>query len=323
MEDLMLSSSQSSVNLGKNAQNAIIRNSGGSDAGFRSTVTTLFAGVAGLGGLLAATVDPALGVGVVVAGSFLSILSATSLRLVKEWERLVVLRLGKFQEVKRPGVTFLIPIIDQVAACIDTRVQVTSFVAQQTLTKDTVPVDVDAVLFWYVFDVKKASLEVADFGLAVSWAAQTALRDMIGRSLLAELLSERGALEKFLQQAIDERTEAWGVQVQAVEVRDVQIPLSLQDAMSREAQAEREKKARIILSEAEMEIAANFLSAAKQYESNPTAMTLRGWNIIREGLKEKGNVILIPTDTLNSLGSAGGALALKQHMEQQAKASGE
>lgn len=232
--------------------------------------------------------------------------------VVKEWERLIILRLGKFQGVRKPGLTILLPVIDRVVARIDTRVQVTPFQAQQTLTKDTVPVDVDAVLFWYVFDVKKASLEVTDYNLAVSWAAQTALRDIIGRSILAELLSERATLEQLLQEIIEQRTNAWGVQIQAVEVRDVQIPASLQDAMSREAQAEREKKARVILSEAEKEIAANFVNAAKQYEENQTALMLRGWNIIREGLKEKGNVVLIPTDTLNSLGTAGGALALKQ-----------
>ncbi len=289
-----------------------------SDLSFRTTVSAGFFALTTVGAVLT-TLNIPLGLGLIALTSIAGVLSLTSLRLVKEWERLVVLRLGKFQAVEKPGLVFLIPVVDQTAACIDTRVQVTPFMAQQTLTKDTVPVDVDAVLFWYVFDVKKAALEVSDFALAVSWAAQTALRDIIGRSLLAELLAERATLEKLLQQLIDERAATWGIQIQAVEVRDVQIPVNLQDAMSREAQAEREKKARIILSEAEMEIAANFLNAANQYDTNQTALTLRGWNIIREGLKEKGNVILIPTDTLNSLGNAGGAMALKQFMDQQAK----
>jgi regulator of protease activity HflC (stomatin/prohibitin superfamily) len=283
------------------------------DGGFRAAIATGF-GLLGVGSLVLAPTT--VGVSLAVVSFVLGVLAVSCLRLVNEWDRLIVLRLGKFHEIKKPGLIFLLPVIDRIAARIDTRVQVSPFEAQQTLTRDTVPVDVDAVLFWYVFDVKKASLEVADYSLAVTWAAQTALRDIIGRSLLAELLSERATLEKLLQQIIEERTAAWGIQLQAVEVRDVQIPENLQDAMSREAQAEREKKARVILSEAEKEIAANFLDAANQYESNKTALTLRGWNIIREGLKEKGNVVLIPTDTLNSLGTAGSALALQNWVQQ-------
>jgi regulator of protease activity HflC (stomatin/prohibitin superfamily) len=286
-----------------------------SDMGFRQTIAGFFSLLVALGVILFPT-SPGMAIALVIAGVLLSTLSVSCIRLVNEWERLVILRLGKFRGIRKPGLVFLIPVLDRVATRIDTRVQVMPFAAQQTLTKDTVPVDVDAVLFWYVFDVKKASLEVTDYALAVSWASQTALRDIIGRSILAELLSERSSLEHLLQKLIGDRTNAWGVQIQSVEVRDVQIPDSLQDAMSREAQAEREKKARVILSEAEKEIASNFLEAAQQYDSNQTALTLRGWNIIREGLKEKGNVVLIPTNTLNSLGDAGSALAMRQWMNQ-------
>lgn len=289
------------------------------EASLRSAVSALFFGIAGIIGATLVPSAPVEGIALAGLAGVLGLISVTSLRLVNEWERLVILRLGKFHEIKPAGLTFLLPLVDNIAARIDTRVQVSPFVAEQTLSRDTVPVDVDAVLFWYVFDVKKAALEVTDFPLAVSLSAQTALRDIIGRSMLAELLSEREKLEKFLQKAISERSAAWGIQIQSVEVRDVKIPDSLQDAMSREAQAEREKKARVILSEAEREIAANFLEAAQQYESNSIALTLRGWNIIREGLKEKGNVVLIPTDTLNSLGSAGAALAMQQYFDQSAQ----
>jgi len=281
------------------------------EQGLRSAAVSV-CGFLGLVGAAIAASSPIAGVSLIALAAISGVVCASCLCLVNEWERLVILRLGKFHAVQPAGLLLLLPVLDQVVARIDTRVQVTPFAAQQTLTRDTVPVDVDAVLFWYVFDVKKASLEVADYGLAVSWAAQTALRDIIGRSILAELLSERASLEKLLKETIAERTIAWGIQIQAVEVRDVQIPASLQDAMSREAQAEREKKARVILSEAEREVAANFLSAAQLYENNSVALTLRGWNIIREGLKEKGNVVLIPTDNLNSLGTAGSALALRQ-----------
>jgi regulator of protease activity HflC (stomatin/prohibitin superfamily) len=285
-----------------------------SDMAFRQTVASLFALPGGLGVILLNSGAATIGMLLIVLSVIGYVLSFSCLRLVNEWERLVVLRLGKFRGIRKPGMVLLFPLLDRVAARIDTRVQVNPFQAQQTLTRDTVPVDVDAVLFWYVFDAKKAALEVTDYSLAVAWASQTALRDIIGRSLLAELLSERTGLEKLLQELIVERANVWGIQIQAVEVRDVSIPAILQDAMSREAQAEREKKARVILSEAEKEIATNFLDAAKLYEHNQIALTLRGWNIIREGLKEKGNVVLIPTDTLNSLGDAGTAIALKQYL---------
>lgn len=287
-----------------------------SDFKIRSAAMTAGIGLAALGAL-AIPALPAVGAALVALGGLGAALGYTSLRLVNEWERLVVLRLGKYQDTRSAGLTVLVPILDGVAARIDTRIQVAPFDAQETLTRDTVPVDVDAVLFWYVYDVKKAALEVSDYTLAVSLAAQTALRDIIGRSLLGELLSERSTLEQRLAETIQERTATWGVNIQSVEIRDVAIPASLQDAMSREAQAEREKRSRIILSQAELEIAENFRLAAEQYEVNPTALTLRGWNIIREGLKEQGNVVLIPTDTLNSLGNPGAALALRQMAQQQ------
>ena len=209
-------------------------------------------------------------------------------QIAQQWERAVVLRLGNYTGLRGPGLFWIIPGIDQVSSWIDQRIITTSFAAEQTLTSDTVPVNVDAVLFWMVYDPEKAALEVQDYKLAVSWAAQTALRDIIGRTPLTVLLRGREQIEAQLQKLIDERSNPWGVTVQSVEMRDVVIPESLQDAMSREAQAAREKEARIILGQAEVEIAHLFAQAAQSYEHNPTALHLRAMNILYEGLKEKG-----------------------------------
>jgi regulator of protease activity HflC (stomatin/prohibitin superfamily) len=206
------------------------------------------------------------------------------------------------------------PFIDSVSSWIDQRTITTSFAAEQTLTSDTVPVNVDAVLCWLVHDVQKAALEVQDYGQAVSWAAQTALRDIIGRTTLTDLLRGRERIEAELQQLIDQRSNPWGVTVSSVEMRDVVIPGALQDAMSREAQAAREKQARIILGQAEMEIAHSFEEAAKSYQHNPTALHLRAMNMLYEGLKEKGALMLIPSSAVESMGMGGlmGAAALRQ-----------
>jgi regulator of protease activity HflC (stomatin/prohibitin superfamily) len=245
---------------------------------------------------------------------FVGVVLAQSPRIAKQWERAVVLRLGRFVGLRGPGLFWIVPFVDSVASRIDQRTITTSFAAEQTLTSDTVPVNVDAVLFWMVHDVQKAALEVQNYAQAVSWAAQTALRDIIGRTTLTDLLRGRERIEAELQQLIDQRSNPWGVTVSSVEMRDIVIPGALQDAMSREAQAAREKQARIILGQAEMEIAHSFQEAAKSYHDNPTALHLRAMNMLYEGLKEKGALMLIPSSAVESMGMGGlmGAAALQQ-----------
>jgi regulator of protease activity HflC (stomatin/prohibitin superfamily) len=248
----------------------------------------------------------------VVVAAVVAFLVLLSLQIAQAWERAVILRAGKFARVSGPGIFFLVPIIDTVAAWIDQRVQTTSFNAEQTLTKDTVPVDVDAILFWVAWDPRKAALEVASYREAIAWAAQTALRDIIGTTTLAELLSDRQAVDTRLQQTIDARTTPWGITVQSVEVRDITIPQVLQDAMSRQAQAERERQARVILGEAENQIAQAFVDAAKAYEGNPIALHLRAMNMLYEGLKERGAMIVVPSTAVETmgLGTIGGIAGL-------------
>lgn len=247
-------------------------------------------------------------------GLLLGLILAQSPKVAKQWERGVVLRLGKYIGLRGPGLFWIVPLIDSVTTWIDQRVITTNFNAEETLTSDTVPVNVDAVLFWMVFDPEKAALEVQDYARAVSWAAQTALRDIIGRTALTDLLRGREKVEDELQKLIDERCTPWGVTVQSVEMRDVVIPTSLQDAMSREAQASREKQARIILGQAEVEIANLFQEASRSYHDNPTALHLRAMNILYEGLKEKGALMLVPSTAVESMGLGGmlGAAANRQ-----------
>jgi regulator of protease activity HflC (stomatin/prohibitin superfamily) len=235
-------------------------------------------------------------------------------RIAQQWERAVVLRFGRFIGLRGPGLFWIVPFMDRVSSWIDQRTITTSFAAEQTLTADTVPVNVDAVLFWMVHDAQKAALEVQDYAQAVSWAAQTALRDIIGRTTLTDLLRGRERIESELQALIDQRSNPWGVTVSSVEMRDVVIPGALQDAMSREAQAAREKQARIILGQAEMEIAQSFQQAARSYHDDPTALHLRAMNMLYEGLKEKGALMLIPSSAVESMGMGGllGAAALRQ-----------
>ena len=235
-------------------------------------------------------------------------------RVAQQWERGVVLRLGRYVGLRGPGLFWVVPFVDSVSSWIDQRTITTGFAAEQTLTSDTVPVNVDAVLFWMVHDAEKAALEVQNYRTAISWAAQTALRDVIGRTALTDLLRGREKIEADLQQLIDQRSTPWGVTVSAVEMRDVVIPVALQDAMSREAQAAREKQARIILGQAEMEIAHSFSEAAKSYHDDPTALHLRAMNMLYEGLKEMGARMLIPSSAVESLGMGGllGAAALRQ-----------
>lgn len=238
-----------------------------------------------------------------------------ALKIANEWEKVVVLRFGQFRGLRGPGLFWVIPVVDTIAAWVDTRIQVTPFAAEKTLTKDTVPVSVDAVLFWVVWDAQKAALEVRDYETAVDWAAQTALRDIIGKMPLAEILVGREAVDVELRRIIDERTTPWGVSVSSVEIRDVVIPQGLEDAMSREAQAERERQARVILGESEKQIAGSFAEASKAYANNPTALHLRAMNMLFEGLKEKGALVIVPSsavDTMN-LGGLSGMVALAKN----------
>lgn len=242
-------------------------------------------------------------------------IAAMSPKVAKQWEKAIVLRLGKYVGTRGPGLFWIVPLIDTVSMYIDQRIITTSFAAEQTLTSDTVPVNVDAVLFWMVYDPEKAALEVQAYQDAVSWASQTALRDIIGRTYLTDLLRGRERIEEELQKLIDARSNPWGVTVQSVEMRDVVIPDALQDAMSREAQASREKQARVILGQAEVEIAKLFNEASASYHDNPTALHLRAMNMLYEGLKEKGAMMIVPSTAVESMGMGGllGAAAMRQN----------
>jgi hypothetical protein len=250
----------------------------------------------------------------VIVTTVIGLLSAPSPKIAQQWERAIVLRFGRYVGLRGPGLFWIVPFIDRVSSVVDQRTIASGFAAEQTLTADTVPVNVDAVMFWMVHDAEKAALEVQDYARAVAWAAQTALRDIIGRTTLADLLRGREQVQTELQKLIDERSNPWGVTVSSVEMRDVVIPGALQDAMSRQAQAEREKQARIILGQAELEIATSFAEAAKSYQDNPTALHLRAMNMLYEGLKEKGALMLIPSSAVESMGMGGmlGAAAMRQ-----------
>jgi regulator of protease activity HflC (stomatin/prohibitin superfamily) len=251
----------------------------------------------------------------VVVMTLLSVYILFALKVASQWEKAIVLRLGKFHTLRGPGLFWIVPIIDAIPSWIDHRVMVTPFSAEKTLTKDTVPVDVDAVLFWVVWDAEKAALEVKDYQSAIAWAAQTALRDIIGRMMLADILVGRSAIDEELQHIIDERTTPWGVTVNSVEIRDIVIPQDLEDAMSRQAQAERERQARVILGESEKQIAASFSEASQFYVNNPTALHLRAMNMLFEGLKEKGALVIVPSsavDTMN-LGGLSGVISMAQN----------
>jgi len=252
----------------------------------------------------------------VVAGVLAGLIAGIAPQIAKQWERAVILRLGRYRGLRGPGLFWLMPFVDTISAWVDLRVITTAFAAEETLTSDTVPVNVDAVLFWMVHNPEKAALEVQNYAQAVSWASQTSLRDIIGRTSLSDLLRGRERIETELQDLIDQRCLPWGIAVQSVEMRDVVIPTTLQDAMSREAQAAREKAARIILGQAEVEIAALFDQASEKYQQNPTALHLRAMNILYEGLKEKGALMLVPSTAVESMGLGGliGAAALEQQM---------
>ena len=244
-------------------------------------------------------------------------LLATSIRIADQWERAVVLRMGKFKGLRGPGPFMIIPIIDSVSAYIDQRVRVSAFKAEQTLTKDTVPVNVDAVVYWTVWDVEKAALEVQEYQRAIEHIAQTGLRDTIGKHELSTLLQERDKIAEDLQHVLDRNTNPWGITCQTVGINDIAIPQDLADAMSKEAQAERERRARVILGTAETEIAEKFELASRKYTNNPVALHLRGMNMLFEGLKEKGSLVIVPSSALDSmnLGAMGGLVSLAKSNE--------
>jgi len=241
-----------------------------------------------------------------------SIIISSSIHIADQWEKAVVLRMGKYKGLKGPGLFLIVPIFDKVADYIDQRIRVTEFKAEQTLTKDTVPVNVDAVVYWTVWDVEKAALEVQDYITAISYIAQTGLRDIIGKHELSDLLQERDKIAEGLQKALDGHTNPWGITCQNVGIKDIVIPPGLADAMSKEAQAERERRARVILGTAETEIAEKFAKASELYKDNPVALHLRGMNMLFEGLKEKGSIIIVPSSALDSmnLGAMGGLASL-------------
>ncbi len=252
------------------------------------------------------------GPGLFIPGVIVSILIASSIKIANQWERAVILRMGKFRGLRGPGFFFIIPIVDRVYGYIDQRVRVTDFAAEETLTKDTVPVNVDAVVYWTVWDVEKAALEVQKYDKAVSYIAATGLRDTIGKHELAELLQHREKIAEDLQRLLDEHTNPWGITCQTVGIKDIVIPTALADAMSKQAQAERERQARIVLGTAETEISEKFAQASRNYRNNPVALQLRGMNMLFEGLKEKGSLVIVPSSALDSmnLGAIGGLAAL-------------
>jgi len=238
---------------------------------------------------------------IILSGAIAATYLLLAFKIADQWEKAVVLRLGKFAGLKGPGQFWIVPIVDTIPKWVDHRVMVTPFNAEKTLTKDTVPVDVDAVLFWVVWDAEKAALEVEDYRSAIAWAAQTALREIIGQMELADILVGRAKMDKDLQEVIDARTTPWGVTVQSVEIRDVIIPEALEDTMSRRAQAERERQARVILGESEEQIAQSFSRASRAYSDNPTALHLRAMNMLFEGLKEKGAMIIVPSSAVETM----------------------
>ncbi|MFM2125317.1 MAG: hypothetical protein RL328_1768 [Acidobacteriota bacterium] len=242
------------------------------------------------------------------AGILVGVYFLFAVKVVQQWERVALMRLGKYVGLRGPGTFLIVPVIETVTPSVDQRIRVTSVTAESTLTRDTVPVNVDAAIFWLVWNAEKALLEVQSFDDAIALSAQTALRESIGRHNLAQMLSERETLGQELQRILDAKTNPWGITVQSVEIRDVQIPPALQDAMSREAQADRERHARVILAQAETQVAEKFSEAAEFYANNPTALHLRAMNMLYEAMKEKGAMVVVPSSAVETMG-LGGTLA--------------
>src|SRR5579871_1144305 len=258
-------------------------------------------------------------IAVLACAFVLASIAASAIRVADQWNKAVVLRLGKFRSLEGPGLFFIIPLVETIPYWIDTRVLTNSFKAEKTLTKDTVPVDVDAVLFWKILDPKKAALDVADYQSAINWAAQTALRDVIGKTMLSDMLEGRDKISEELQRIIDVRTEPWGINVISVEVKDVLIPSALEDAMSMQAQAERERQARVILGDSERQVAEKFGEAAKTYANDPVALHLRAMNMLYEGLKQNSTIVIVPSTAVDTmqLGSMAGLTALTMGIGQE------
>jgi regulator of protease activity HflC (stomatin/prohibitin superfamily) len=258
-------------------------------------------------------------VSILVVTFLLASLVSSAIQVADQWSKAVVLRLGKFRSLEGPGLFLIIPLIETIPYWIDTRVLTTSFTAEKTLTKDTVPVDVDAVLFWKIVDPKRAALDVADYHSAITWASQTALRDVIGKTMLSDMLEGRDKISDVLQKIIDARTEPWGINVISVEVKDVLIPASLEDAMSMQAQAERERQARVILGDSERQVAEKFGEAAKTYANNPVALHLRAMNMLYEGLKQNSTIVIVPSTAVETmqLGGLAGITALTMGLDEQ------
>jgi len=283
----------------------------------------IFVVVLGIGGALAyathmASADVAA-IAIFAVSFVLACVISSAIQVADQWSKAVVLRLGKFRSLEGPGVFLILPLIETIPYWLDTRVLTSSFKAEKTLTKDTVPVDVDAVLFWKIVDPKKAALDVADYQSAINWASQTALRDVIGKTVLAEMLEGRDKISGVLQKIIDERTEPWGINVISVEVKDVLIPPALENAMSMQAQAERERQARVILGDSERQVAEKFVEAARTYANDPVAFHLRGMNMLYEGLKQNSTIVIVPSSAIETmqLGGLAGMTALTMGLGQE------
>jgi len=289
----------------------------------RSFPALIFGVVLGIGAALAyathmASADIAA-IGILAVSFVLACVISSAIQVEDQWSKAVVLRLGKFRSLEGPGVFLIFPLIETIPYWLDTRVLTSSFKAEKTLTKDTVPVDVDAVLFWKIVDPKKAALDVADYQSAINWASQTALRDVIGKTVLAEMLEGRDKISGVLQKIIDERTEPWGINVISVEVKDVLIPPALENAMSMQAQAERERQARVILGDSERQVAEKFVEAARTYANDPVAFHLRGMNMLYEGLKQNSTIVIVPSSAIETmqLGGLAGMTALTMGLGQE------
>jgi regulator of protease activity HflC (stomatin/prohibitin superfamily) len=288
-----------------------------------SFAALIFVVILGIGGAVAFGLHSAsanvAAIFVLVCSVVLAYIAASSVKVADQWSKAVVLRLGKFRSLEGPGLFLIIPVIESIPYWIDTRVLTSSFKAEKTLTKDTVPVDVDAVLFWKIIDPRKAALDVQDYQSAINWAAQTALRDVIGKTMLSDMLEGRDKISVDLQKIIDIRTEPWGINVISVEVKDVLIPSALEDAMSMQAQAERERQARVILGDSERQVAEKFGEAAKTYTNNPVALHLRAMNMLYEGLKQNSTIVIVPSTAVESmqLGGLAGLTALTMGLGQE------
>jgi regulator of protease activity HflC (stomatin/prohibitin superfamily) len=289
----------------------------------RSFPALIFVVVLGMGAALAYAMHRVsadfAAIGILAVSFVLAYAISSAIQVADQWSKAVVLRLGKFRSLEGPGVFLIFPLIETIPYWLDTRVLTSSFKAEKTLTKDTVPVDVDAVLFWKIVDPKKAALDVADYQSAINWASQTALRDVIGKTVLAEMLEGRDKISGVLQKIIDERTEPWGINVISVEVKDVLIPPALENAMSMQAQAERERQARVILGDSERQVAEKFVEAARTYANDPVAFHLRGMNMLYEGLKQNSTIVIVPSSAIETmqLGGLAGMTALTMGLGQE------